>query len=182
MQCKKRTINSLELTILTSCNRHRSKMEKRRENRVRQFNHAMRKKNHHPVHEILSSRELTILTSCNHQRRKRKKEGKTVLDGSTVIKTSKTTTLNVPIYGMGTTTVLKENSLKTKSLYHRYRFCARRERSGPEVCIETTTGATTISKQFSIPYFPNAMRWEPTMGGAWWGSGMVEQRRAPFHL
>ena len=106
-------------------------------------------------------------------------------NASIVIKTFKMTTPNVPIYGMGITIVLKANSLKTNSLYHRFRFCVRRERSGPEVCIETTTVARTISKQFSILYFPNAMRWKPwkpTMGGAWWKNGMVQQRRAPIRL
>ena len=47
-------------------------------------------------------------------------------NASLVIKTSKTTTPNVLIYAMGTTTVLEANSLKTKSLYHPF-LCEERK-------------------------------------------------------
>ena len=57
-------------------NLHRPVPSRKTKHRVRRFNHAMRKKNHHLVREISSSRELTILTFCNHHRRKRKKRRK----------------------------------------------------------------------------------------------------------
>ena len=52
-------------------------------------------------------------------------------------------------------------------------FLCEERKIGPR-CIETTTVARTISKPFSILYFPNAMRWKPwkpTMGGAGGGMG-----------
>ena len=86
MQCEKRTITSfvkyrrrengqyLHSAIIIE------EKGKKKENRVRRFNHAIRKKNHHLVCEISSSRELTILTSCNHHRRNEK----IMLDGLTM--------------------------------------------------------------------------------------------------